>query len=470
MRKMRTKLVVLIVLVLVLASMISVPAQAGWWAGDSPSLGTDAFPVNQLRLTPRFRDGFDPLTFTIASKVDKDGNPLSLVTAFFEENLTIMKGERPLMATCQAKIMMGEGGLGEMYATYNGGMIKIFVEPDNGWEEGTEWLKTAIEDAQVQAGMRTDLHKADPRFRQKYRNTERAEQRERGEDPRCDPGIFPPFVTAPADSRPRVLPDGTIHFDNPQKSVNVKIVVPISNALDGDGCYVSLFVKHQKGKGKLWEQTSANFITSHMARITIPNPEITRARTQAAEPPLARERIRSVSPPPAAPLVQAGELPNITTYNTAPPPIAQAPNYSAVPWQIEKWLYGFYGCTRNQDWTRPCVFPMPTWETQTTGSLLIYAIRQDGSLFDDGIVTILINGQLHNPAAPYYYLIPIEARAGRTKDAVTYVYVQGGATFHVEVRRYSNRKTTEGGELLGTFDGVTGPAGTVTTAPVRLGY
>lgn len=462
---MKTRLVVLVLLVLVMASLIS-PASADWWTGDKPTLGTEAFPVNKLRLTPRYRETFEPLSFTIATKTDRDGNPLDIITAFFEENLTILKGKRPLMATCQAMIMMGDGGLGEMYATYNGAMIKIVVEPDNGWEEGTKWLETAIYDAQVQAGMRTDLHKADPRFRQKYRDTERAEQRAKGEDPRCDSGIFPPFVTAPAESRPKLLPDGTIHFDNPQKSVNVKIVVPISNELDGDGCYVSLFVKHQKGKGKLWEQTSASFITSHMARVTIPNPEIARERSQAAEPPLASERVRSVAPP-AAPLVQAGELPSIDYNNTAPPPVAQVPNYySGMPALVEEWVYGdsheAFRMTRNQPWDRECLFPAkPFPDNMSQGNLLFFAHR-NGRLFDQGAALVWINGELYAPATPYMSLWTDDSR-GNIRGAIMFIHCPPGA--HVKIEYVMFGLDCIPGAVVATDEFDAGPAGMITYRP-----
>lgn len=372
--------VVMIVLALVMASTV-MPACAGWWSGDNPSVGTDAFPVNQLRLTPRYRDTFEPMVFNVASRVDKDGNPLDIVTAFFEENMTIIQGDRPLMATCPAKIMMGEGGLGEMYATYGGEMIKLIIEPPKGGENKAAWLYSAIKLARIASKMESDPSKSDPQTRYKQEYAEKLKARQAGREPSLDPGEFPPFVTVPAESRPRVMADGRIVFANPQQSVKIEIVVPISNQLDGDGCYVSLFVKHRKGMGKLWEQTSANFVMSHMARVTVPNPALReRAQTDATEPPPFKGRVRSVTRP------TEDEPPTATATATPTPQTIET---------IRRVVYGDFQAEKYEKMTWNCPGKFRAYWDMEGGNagFLTFLIKADGSLLEEGEVEFTLNGK-----------------------------------------------------------------------------
>jgi len=466
---MRTKAVVLILLVLVMASLVSSSASARTFGeilfGSDPK-GNQA-PFNELSMGLFYRDTVEPCPFPemmVYHLMDKDG-----VNAVIpDETMPVPVTNRHIFAVAAGTIMTGQK-IGRIIPAASTKYITIIVPSFNGWEDQGEWLYDAIKQARVAAGLDCDFTKLPIQDRAKARQLARLEARQRGEESRSDPGAFPPFICIPEECQPRTQPDGSITFGRPPMMLPVMIVSTVSNMIVGAPQSIALFVSVNRNS---YSGAVIGFKTARPETFQVPNPEIARARTQPAEPPLARERVRSVTPP-AAPLVQSRELPNITSNNTAPPPINQsAPNYSVsgIPWQVEKWLYGFFACTRNQRWDVPCVFPMLTSDDHNNGSLLIYGIKQNGELFSEGVATILMNGQLVGGAAYCFPLRSVDSQQGiyNRKDSMSYLYVSPNSPFHVEIHRYSNGNMDP--QILGTLDGVTGPAGTITTAPVRLGY
>ena len=236
---MRTRCILTIVLALMVLAPTTLitPVYAGWLTGVPEHLGADALPVVQLRLTPRFIDTLDPLVFQVASQVDEKGNPITISSAFFEENFTILKQNRPIMGICNGKVLMGDGQIGEMYATYDGHTITRLVEPPKDWEDTTTWLREAICQVRKDEGVST-----------------------------MNP-YFPPFLAVSSEGKPEAHKDGSIRFKNPQRSVRIIVAAPLSNLLDGPS-YFSVFVKQsqRKGQDELFGQATAQFMIAHIAR------------------------------------------------------------------------------------------------------------------------------------------------------------------------------------------------------------
>ncbi|MFH1910403.1 MAG: hypothetical protein ABIJ72_04460 [bacterium] len=356
----------LVALALALLMPVAItPASAGWLTGVPEHLGADALPVVQLRLTPRFIDTLDPLVFQVASRVDEKGNPITISSAFFEENFTILKQNSPIMGVCNGKVLMGDGRLGEMYATYDGHTITRLVEPPKDWEDATTWLRETICQVRKDEGVST-----------------------------MNP-YFPPFLAISSEGNPVAKKDGSIKLQVPQRSVRIIIAAPLSNLLDGPS-YFSVFVKQseRKRQDELFGQASAQFMIAHMSAMTVPRREIPRTEAPPATP--LNDRVVSVESPlvdidqPASttrPIPPAVAQPVVQPYT---PPAGKGMRYEDMPIQVARW-FRLVDKLLDREWWEPCTFPAPR-ERRDRNCIILCFRSGERQIVEDGAFRLFFNG------------------------------------------------------------------------------
>lgn len=442
---MRTTRVVLILLVLVMASLISSSASArslGEILFGSDAKGNQP-PYNELDFSLMYRDGFSPLPWPEPMTYHLQERDGSVSAVMPDVTMPVPITNRPIMTVVSGLIMTGQR-IGRIYPSADT-PIKIVVAPFNGWEDQGTWLLEAIHQARAQVGLECDYAKLRGNERSKAREIQRLEARMRGEDSRTDPGTFPPFICLPAETQPRVNDDGSITFGNPPMALPLMIVAPVSNLIVGSAHSISLLVSINKNS---YAGAVIGFKTARPETFQVPNPDIARARSQAAEPPLARE-ILSVNPPTAAPLVQAGEYAN-----------------NGVPALVEQFVYGdeheAFRMTRNQPWDKECLFPAKPFPDNLSQGNIVFFAHRNGRLFDQGVARVWINGELYHPNTPYLPLWS-DASRGNLREAIGFIHCPANA--HIKIEYLVFGLDCVPGQIVATDEFDAGPAGVITFRP-----
>ncbi|MDO8472700.1 MAG: hypothetical protein Q7T05_02660 [Dehalococcoidia bacterium] len=413
------------VLVLVLALLVPVQAKSigEILFGSDPKLRQA--PYNSLEIGLLYRDTVEPCPYPEPMTYhlqEKDGSFSSVIP---DVSMPVPITGRPVMAVVGGLIMTGQK-IGRIYPAADI-PIKVIVPSFNGWEDQGEWLFDAIKQARICAGLESDLSRLPSNERSKAREIARLEARQRGEYNRNDPGAFPPFICLPADTQPKVNPDGSITFGRPPMSLPLMIVAPVSNLILGSAHSISLLVSINKNS---FAGAVIGFKTARPDTFKVPNSALSQPQTQVATQPEIQQYV--------APAPQAQVVPQAPQYTapTQPAPVYQG----SVPSQIVEWTDCLTSRPKDKPWWQPCYYAAPPSWTPGLTHVVCFFVRSDRSIVTAAPnipdVGVEVDG---NPLAgsPFYLNDGIR---GNYRNGVLYIkrpYPGGKMSVTYQGRRWS---------------------------------